>query len=201
MTSIDLQALEGFQALDRGSVPDGFWSPTGGGIAFGGALRIFPFHAHEGLPSFGAWNSPDGWKSRYAELAPRWDSVAEDAFGTQYLISPGKRPELALFWAETAETEELGVGPSEFFKMIAEDPDGTISLSLYRESVARFGPLPLDSHFAFRVETALGGATTVENIIPMRALQHMAALGQIARQVKDVPNGTVFTDVKLAAQR
>jgi hypothetical protein len=198
MSTMDLHALKGFEPLDEGSVPDTFWSPSGGGVAFGGALRLFPFRAREGLPSFDEWNARDGWRSSYGELAPQWDSVGEDAFGTQYLISPGLQPKVALFWAETAEIEELGVGPSEFLEMIAEDPEGTVSLSLYEACVARFGSLPLNAHFALRVEAALGGEMTAENVVPMPAREHMAALAHIARQVKDVPIGTVFTDVKLA---
>jgi hypothetical protein len=182
--------LVGLRSLEVGTPPPWFWSQAGGGVAYDGALRLFPYWANGGLASYPEWNSKAGWRSFYGELAPEWDSFGEDAFGVQYLISPGEAPVVAIFWSETGEVEHLGVGPSEFLDMVSEDPENTISLGFYRACVARYGELPLGKHFAMRVESALGGQLAVDNVVPMDALEHMRALAHIAGQLRTVPIGS-----------
>jgi len=58
-----LDRLSGFRGLDDVSPPPGFWSECGGGIAYDGALRLFPFSSNRDLASFGEWNSTNGWRS------------------------------------------------------------------------------------------------------------------------------------------
>lgn len=171
-----------------------FWLPTGGLIAFGGALRLFPSVSTPELPSVADWNSPLGWRGAFGDLAPPWESVGEDAFGTQYLLSPDAK-EVALFLSESADVERIGVSPSEFLGMILSDPSSTISLSLFRDCVARNGPISARNHFAFNVELAVGGLAKPENTSPMSAFLHMSALGKLARQIHGMELGTALTPV------
>ena len=194
-----LDRLSGFRGLDDVSPPPGFWSECGGGIAYDGALRLFPFSSNRDLASFGEWNSTNGWRSGYRDLAAGWSCFGEDAFGSQYLVSAGATPKVALFFAETGEMEELGVDPAEFLQMIVDDPENTIWLSLYQACVEQYGDLSLRRHFALCVESALGGKMSVENVRPMDSLEHMRALAEIAEQIRDVPIGTKFTSVKLSS--
>ena len=89
----------------------------------------------------------------------------------------------------------IEASPFEFVEMIRNDPENTISLPLYQECVARFGRLPLDWHFALRVESAVGGLFEVDNIVPMKSGLHMAALGKLASQLKNMPIGTPLRPV------
>lgn len=187
-----VEGLVGFRGFDLTAPPSSFWSEVGGGIAYEGALRLFPWSVDSPLTSYRHWNSRTGWHSWYGPLAPEWDSFGEDAFGVQYLISRDDEPVVAIFWAETGEVEHLGVGPGDFLRMVREDPEETISMVLYRACVARYGELPPRQHFAMRVEAALGGKFDVENIVPMDALEHMRALSQIALQIHSVPIGTTL---------
>jgi len=181
-------SLPSVRLLEARGVLDGFWLRTGGLTAFDGALRLFPSQDTLELPSADSWNSPDGWRSSYKHLAPRWKSIGEDAFGLQFLLSPDEA-QVALFWSETGEIETLG-SPADLLSAILTDPDNTISLAFYRACEQRFGPISSRSHYAFQVELAAGGAQAVENVVVMDAFEHMKALGQIALQLHDVPIGT-----------
>lgn len=151
-----------------------------GGTAFGGALRFF--------------EADDAWMTRwgrsYGDLAPNLRLIASDAFGTMYgLDESGK---VSIFWSETGETEPLGVDEAAFLSMIVEDPNGTINLDLYQSAVREFGPIGPQQHFAFRVETALGGQVALDNLMVMDADEHMRGLGALAQQIHDVPTGSRF---------
>ncbi|WP_395684134.1 hypothetical protein [Dokdonella sp.] len=155
---------------------------TGGAIALDGALRFFPPYSCNALPGLAVWNEATGWKKNYLSLTPI-DLVifAEDAFGTQFYIEESGR--VGIFWPETAEREPLSLSVPQFFETIADDPEGTINISLYEDAVASMGPLKLSEHFAFRLETALGGRPSLDNLIVMDSSRHMAALGKIAVQL------------------
>jgi len=152
-----------------------------GHTAFGGALRF-----HDALDL--SWI--DRWGREYGALIPDLRFFASDAFGTMYGLNAAGH--VGIFWSETGDVEELGVDREEFFEMIAEDPNGTINLDLYREAVERIGVITYDQHFSFKVETALGGQLAVENLMIMDADAHMRALGAIAQQIHDIPPGSVF---------
>lgn len=164
--------------VDRHDLPD-----FDGHTAFGGALRFFDF-------DYDSWK--ERWGKSYGLLAPNLRFIASDAFGTMYGLDESGN--VSIFWAETGEVESLGVCPEEFFSMILEDPNGTINLDLYREAVQKNGAIGLRQHFAFKVETALGGQLVVDNVMIMDADEHMRALGALAQQIHDVPDGSKFNE-------
>jgi hypothetical protein len=151
-----------------------------GGCGFSGALRFFPAREHESLPGLCDWNR-SRWLDAYGSLRPGLFLFAEDAFGLQFgFLEDGN---VAIFWGETAEVEPLGTDLRGFVDRIKEDPDTTISFSLFQEAVEMLGPLSLNQHFAFKVETALGGNLSVTNLTIMGAVDHMRSLGKIATQI------------------
>lgn len=155
---------------------------TNGAIAFGGALRFFPALPARGLADVCSWNeNPGTWKWAYAHRAPEIFLFAEDAFGLQF----GFRPDgsVAIFWAETAEIEDLAVGLKDFVRLIESDPKETISYELFCSAREALGPISLDQHYAFRIETALGGSLSVENLVVASSIEHLRALGKIALQL------------------
>lgn len=163
-----------------------------GGIAYGGAIRVFPAYRVPQLPTIGDWNDPPLWKNSYGSLIRSDLTVfCEDAFGVQFAI--GTDGLVTRIWNETAEAECLGMRFQEFFNVIHNDPVGTISLDLYQSAEQSLGPLPLSEHFAFKIETALGGKAAVENVMRMGSVMHMRACGGIARQIKSMPIGTKVT--------
>lgn len=160
-----------------------------GAVAFGGALRLFPAQSSGGLLSAGEWNDVSTWREAYGAVASgRQLFFGEDAFGVQFGLSPDSG--LVRFWNETGDVEPLGLSLMEFFEVIRDDPDGTVSAGLYARAEEALGHLPLREHFAFKIETALGGEPVVENIARMASVEHMRACGHIAQQIKGMPLGT-----------
>jgi hypothetical protein len=188
-----LQALDGFRSL-AGRVSDAPATPladdeyrdwiveNNGGVAYDGCLRLFPVRSSEGLVDLDSWNAPHGWKESFADLAPSLSIFGEDAFGLQFAFSDAGN--VVIFWSETGELESLGYGVREFLLRIAADPDGTISYNLHRQGIAALGSLQLNQHFAFKVETALGGHLSLDNLTVVDAQAHMRALGKIALQLR-----------------
>jgi hypothetical protein len=159
-----------------------------GAVALAGALRIFPLVSAEGMMDVASWNNREVWKASYGPLAPEdlW-VFAEDAFGVQFGFLPDGG--VARFWNETGEIEPLDLGLVSFLEVIADDPDETISYGLFRDALSVLGPLELSEHLAFRVETALGGELSVNNLQKMDALIHMRASGKIAQQIAGLAVG------------
>lgn len=165
--------------IDKTQLPkyDGF-------SAYDGALRFFD-------PEDTSWKYQ--WGKYYGELMPNIKIFAADAFGTVYgLLDNGST---AIFWTETGEIEGLGVDLDEFFELVYQDPDGTINLSLYQAAVEKFGNISVDKHFAFKVETALGGQLSIDNIVLMDSNDHFKALSKIAKQIKNIPEGQVINNI------
>jgi hypothetical protein len=166
-----------------------------GAVAFGGALRFFPMTSAEGLRDIASWNERELWAAWYGPLAPgRLWIFAEDAFGVQFGFLTGG--ELARFWNETGEVEALDVDVVEFVRLIAGDPDGTLSYRLFLDTQRALGPLGLSEHWAFRVETALGGDLAIDNLQRMDAVAHMQACGKIAQQISSLEIGTGIDEVE-----
>ena len=165
LRKIEKTALPGFNGLS----------------AFDGAIR-FLSSADE------AWLSEI--KNFYGDLFPDLSIIAEDAFGILFGIDANSR--VNVFHAESADIEPLGISEDEFYGIIADDPDGTISLAFYSQCVSVLGRPLLEQHFAFKVETALGGALEANNVSILDRIEHYRALGSIARQIHNVPVGTPF---------
>ncbi len=149
-----------------------------GEILQSGALRFYaPDKRHD-------------WLSFYGSLVKEPLSFfAEDAFGVQFALING---DVAIFQTETAELETLGMAQSEFYQTILNDPDGTLSWSLYKTAVQLLGKPSSDQHFAFKVELALGGQPVIENIEIINSFDHFKMMASIAKQIKDVPIGTIL---------
>ncbi len=143
-----------------------------------------------GALRFYAPNENHAWLSFYDNLINKPLSFfAEDAFGVQFALVDGI---VAIFQPETAELEIVGMTQTEFYQAILDDPEGTISWSLYQAAVHLFGKPSSDQHFAFKVELALGGKPAVENIAILDSAEHFKAMASIAKQIKDVHIGTVM---------
>ena len=135
------------------------------------------------------------WGDFYGSLKPSFRLFATDVFGTAYGLLSNN--EVAIFWPETAELESLGIGISEFYEMILADPISTINLDLYMSAVKKYRKPTLDEHFAFKIETALGGELTVENVVIMNSTEHFRSLAKLAIRIKDMPVGAKITSIQL----
>jgi len=167
--------------LDKSSLPD-----FDGNTAFGGALRFYDCEDD-------AWKSE--WGKYYGSLIPDIKVFAIDAFGAVYGLS--EKYEVVIFWSETGELEPLGVEMNEFYEMIMNDPIGTINLDLYLEAVDRYRKPSFDEHFAFKIETALGGKLTTDNITILNSIEHFKALGKLANRINEIPEGQGIDNISI----
>lgn len=143
-----------------------------------------------GALRFYAPDTRHDWLGFYVELVKKPLSFfAEDAFGIQFALINGV---VAVFQTETAELEPIGMTPSEFYQAILNDPEGTLSWSLYKTAVQLLGKPSSEQHFAFKVELALGGQPVIENIEIINSFDHFKMMASIAKQIKDVPIGTIL---------
>lgn len=136
----------------------------------------------------------DDWRERwglsFGSLSPQLKLFAADAFGVVYgLDDKGK---VSIFWPDGGDVEPLDVTEAEFYELIKADPDNTINLRLFLDASAALGEIGPSQSFAFKIELALGGAPSVDNIVIMDTDEYMRALGAIAQQIHDVPEGTRF---------
>ena len=133
-----------------------------------------------GALRFYAQGTRHDWISFYGNLVKKPLSFfAEDAFGIQFALLNGA---VAVFQPETAELESLGMTTSEFYQVMVNDPEGTLSWSLYQSAVDLFGKPASDQHFAFKVELALGGQPVIENIEIINSAEHFKMMASIAKQ-------------------
>lgn len=157
-----------------------------GDTAFKGALRFFDINDK-------SWKKT--WGQLYGSLIPSINIFASDAFGTVYGISNN---EVVIFWTETGELEPLGMNENDFYDLIVEDPDNTINLGLYCQATELFGVLSKDDHFAFKIETALGGDLSLNNITVMNGVDHYKSLGKLANQINSLPEGERIDSILLS---
>ena len=147
--------------------------------AFGGALRFFDAKNQEWVATWGKY---------YGNLLPKLRFFAGDAFGLLYGLDSNKK--VSIFWTETADIEDLGVSEDEFYQLIQQDPDETINLALYKDAVDKLGEPNLDQDFALKVETALGGQLSIDNLYICDRESHLIGLAKIATQIHKMPAGT-----------
>lgn len=146
--------------------------------AYKGALR---FHEPEDL----SWRQ--SWGEHYGHLRPEIKIFSSDAFGTVYGLLGNES--VCIFWPETGELENINSSIEEFFQFILDDPVNTIHYDLYVQAVKKYGPPSINQHFAFIIETVLGGALATENLVVMDAVNHYKALAKIALQIHNLPIG------------
>lgn len=147
--------------------------------AFGGALRFFDVNDQE-------WTVK--WRKYYGKLFPKLRFFAGDAFGLLYGIDSNQK--VSIFWTETADVEFLDVSEEEFYQLILQDPDGTINLTLYNRAVNELGELKLSQDFCCKVEIALGGQLSVDNLYICDRETHLIGLAKIAMQIHGIPLGS-----------
>ena len=153
--------------------------------AFGGALR---FLESTDMDWIRVWGESSGLG------LPKLTFFASDAFGVLYGLDEAGG--VSILWTETGQVEALNVSEDDFYRLIAQDPDGTISLNLYEAACSQLHTPKIHQHFGFKVETALGGALDPSNLYIVDRRVHLEALGKIAAQISKVPVGTRLKVVK-----
>jgi hypothetical protein len=157
-----------------------------GFYAFESALHVFPAAPLEDQMTLSRWNSYGLWRHEYQELVERMLFFAEDAFGNQFCLHDGQ---VCLFDAETGGLERKGRTLDEWAKLLLEDYKVLTGHPLLHEWQIRNGALPIGKRLIPKMPFVLGGQYAIENLYAIEAVSGMKARGNLARQIKNLPEG------------
>jgi RHS repeat-associated protein len=151
----------------------------------GGAIRVRG-DAGTRLLSIEAWNRAELWRGDYGDLAQGSDFVAETFLGEQYRIDSAG----VFRWdPETGQQDLVADSFEEWLAKVSRDPGSEVPDWLLADWVAVHGPLPTTSHLLPAVPYVLGGDYDVANLTAIDAVASMRWRAQLARQIRDLPDG------------
>jgi hypothetical protein len=157
-----------------------------GFFAFEGALRFFPSRSvpiSYGLPE---WNSWELWRFEYGDLTEGCFFFAEDIFGGQFCVLNGK---ICTFDPETGQREELANTLEEWAAAIFRDYEILTGYKLAHEWQSKHGKLVGRDRLVPKTPFVTGGAFALSNLAAFDAVNGMRARGNLARQIRDLPDG------------
>jgi hypothetical protein len=159
-----------------------------GFYAFESALHVFSTGPVAGKEmTLSQWNTFPLWRFEYAELADRTLFFAEDAFGNQFCLHGGR---VCSFDAETGEMNSLSKDIQGWVQQILSDYavlTGHPLMHLWQE---KNGSIPAGARLMPKIPFVLGGQYSLENLYALSAVSAMKTRGNLARQLKDLPDGS-----------
>jgi hypothetical protein len=158
-----------------------------GFFCFESALRLFPSFTVE--PSWGIseWNSPSLWKADYQGIADNIFCFAEEILGRQFVVHDEK---IAVFEPETGELEIIASSLEEWASKMLLDYRQMAGHPFAHEWQSIHGPLHSRHRLMAKRPFVLGGAYSIENFAALDSVQIMKCLGNLASQLRDLPDGT-----------
>lgn len=157
-----------------------------GFYAFESALHLFPAAQSQEHMMLERWNASDLWRYEYGPLAERALFFAEDAFGNQFCIHHER---VCSFDAETGELNELGANLETWARALLNDYAFLTGYPLMHQWQSKNGALPAGMRLMPKVPFVLGGEYALNNLYPLEAARGMKSRGNLARQLKDLPDG------------
>jgi len=154
--------------------------------AFLSALHVFPLADSPSDGDLAGWNRKELWKSEYGDLMSSALFFAEDLFGGQFGIRDG---EICSFEPETGEFEVLAPDLEGWAEQILREHEVLAGTELAREWQEANGALPPGKRLAPKVPFVAGGEFEVKNLYAAEPVQTMRFRANLARQIKDLPEG------------
>jgi hypothetical protein len=159
-----------------------------GFYAFQDALHVFPAGDSESHIGFAAWNNEQLWRSEYDEdMVRELACFAEDTFGNQFCLYSGG---IAFFDAETGEVEPFAASLSAWATTILDDPERTLCAHVARAWATERSPLRTGNRLVPTLPFVMGGTSSLDNLYELNAVAAMRLRGDIARQIRNLPDGT-----------
>jgi len=158
-----------------------------GFFAFESALRVFPTVRTVQSYSVSEWNSPELWMNEYHELMEDALFFGEDVFGVQFCVKNGK---IFSFDPETAEFSFMADTLELWAKMVLSEFDILTGQPLAHDWQEKNGAIPLLSRLVPKTPFVCGGAFNVTNLVALEAVKSMRARGNLALQIKHLPDGS-----------
>lgn len=158
-----------------------------GFYAFESALHVLPVGQIPGQMDLERWNSPQLWRRDYGELAVGHLFFAEDALGDQYSL---RGDGIAWFDAETGAIEEFAISLDEWASKIIATPGECTAWPLAHVWQERHGALTPGERLVPKIPFVMGGRYDLDNLYSLDAVEAMRFRAHIARQIKDLPDGS-----------
>ncbi len=151
---------------------------------FESALHVFP--SNGGDQSLEAWNARKLWRDAYEGMADDFLFFAEDAFGNQFAIADDQ---IVMFDAETGEVEVVASSLEEWARKVLADYDYMTCYPLAHSWQQKNGRLPRNHRLVAKIPFVAGGEFEVSNLYAAEAAKAMRHRGDLARQIRDLPDG------------
>jgi hypothetical protein len=144
------------------------------------------------LPSGGAqmslerWNAPDLWRDAYDDLAADCLFFAEDIFGNQFAI---RNARIVSFDAETGDMEDVAATVYGWADRMLDEHEDLSGFPLAHRWQERNGAIVPGSRLVPKIPFVLGGEFAVDNLHSIQAVKGMRWRGDLAVQIRDLPDG------------
>jgi hypothetical protein len=175
------------EGVDRARGADALWGGRNGFYALSSALLVRPLGGDvTGVRSIATWNEPTLWRSAYDDLAADGWCFAEDAFGGQFSLHDDG---VFAFDPETGARDRLADDLVGWAEALLDDAEVLTGYPLAHEWQVRHGPLPVGQRLVPTVPFVLGGSFDVDNLHALDEVQGMRLRGELAVQLRDLPDG------------
>lgn len=157
-----------------------------GFFALEGAFHFFPFASvpiSYGLPE---WNDENLWRSEYGDLSSGCFFFAEDIFGGQFCVFSNA---IFTFDPETGRRSFIANSLEGWAEALLADYDVLTGHRLAHEWQLKYRKLSSRERLVPKVPFVVGGKFDISNLVAIDAVKGMRARGNLARQIRDLPDG------------
>src|SRR3954471_7120400 len=181
-------AIESFDNIgDVGASIRDVLKQKNGFFCFEQALRFFPSRTVEASWGLADWNSPGLWKADYRGLADHVFCFAEEIFGRQFVACDGR---IAIFEPETGDLEIVAASLEEWAAKMLLDYRRMTRWIFAHDWQRLHGRLASRHRLLAKTPFVLGGEYAIANLAELDSVRVMKALGNLAHQIHDLPNGS-----------
>jgi hypothetical protein len=161
-----------------------------GFYAFESALHVLPQPAgpDPSTMDLGRWNDDALWRGGYGGLADGLTFFAEDLFGGQFAL---RDDDVVTFDPETGDVTRLAADLDGWAERLLEDYPLLTGQSLGHDWQALHGRLPAGMRLLPKRPFVLGGGYDVANLYALDATRGMRLRGELAVQLRDLPDGAM----------
>jgi hypothetical protein len=165
-------------------------SRRNGFYAFESALHVFPSGQANDVLDLATWNAESTWRRDFGDLAKGCLFFAEDAFGFQFCLARGQ---VCTFDGETGQVTPVASSVEDWSAQLLIDFRVLLGQPVAHEWQVINGALPPGRRLAPRTPFVLGGDFVVENLYAAAQVELMRFRGDLATQIRDLPEGAKVT--------
>jgi hypothetical protein len=157
-----------------------------GFLAFESALHVFPLGPVQGGYDLDTWNSDALWHAEYMDMTEGYFFFAQDLFGEQFCI---KDEYIWRFNPETGEGHPIAPNIEAWCQLILDDFESETGYPLAHAWQVKHAPLPLGKRLIPKQPFVIGGMFELDNLYLSDAAHAMRLRANLARQIRDLPDG------------